>query len=860
MTPTPPSTTPSSNGRSPETHFRVVRKRNRVPLSCYPCRQRKKCDRSHPCSNCVKREGSDSHACSYAAPASRKKNQTQGEPTPDDMQNRIDRLEGLVLSLMHGGANVETTTGSTGPMGSSSSGGVGSNASPSTAETGSSMARTELQHGDTMQDEEESDVDDGLATSLGVLKVDPTKSKHIYLGEEHWHTILLDIAEVKNYFAAHKKDFENSYEQVKRGKPSTAMAPPTLLMGAAPATEVELRAELPPKSTVLTLCGRYFNSMDNAVNIIHAPTFHQQLRNHWQDPSKTPIMWLGLLYSILCLAMLSYHKVGDEPPEWKGRTLELADEYRLRTVQCLIAGDYTKPTEYTVETMMLYAFCEYSSRWDADLGLWLISSLVTRVALRMGYHRDAKWFPTSITPFQAMRRRTWALVRMTDVVFSHQVSLSSMMINEHDCDTELPHNIFDEEFGPDTKVLPPSRPNSEPTPISYMIAKVRLCLELGTILQITGRVKNQVHYDEILRYDAKLREIKAELPPHLKLQPLEGSHDPLTLIIARFNIDILYLKIMCLLHRKYLPRARNNPRYAHSRRSAIEASLETLRHLATLHRESQPNGKLQSIKWYVTSVATKDFLLPAMLIALDLHSDNETHKSGERQNSQSLYFWTREQRQEMIDSLELTIEIWKGLVDISMEAVKASKVLEVMLTTIKSSIRPDEPNSSPEVQMRTGFYGMADSGRLKPEHSAAMTLGLLSSGSTPGMASAFNTVQSPGGTTYGGLDLDLKGPGEVAMGAESSSTLDFATDTLGMDGVQSPLSMFSSMANSGMDFGGNFDWDSFENYAQTANFGGESYQFFSGNADSLQQQQQQQQQQGPGDGSMFYGPDITGSS
>ncbi|KAK4197733.1 fungal-specific transcription factor domain-containing protein [Triangularia verruculosa] len=849
MTPTPPSTTPSSNGRSPDTQFRVVRKRNRVPLSCYPCRQRKlKCDRSHPCSNCMKREGSDGSACSYAAPTSRKKNQSQGEPTPDDMQNRIDRLEGLVLSLMHGGANIEVPAPS-GTNNKATSDHAARN-TPSTVDNSSSVTKADSQLEDTVLDGDESDIDD-VANSLGVLKVDPTKSKHIYLGEEHWHTILLDIAEVKNYFASHKKELENSYEQVKRSKPSTAMAPPALLIGAIPATEVELRAELPPKSTVLTLCGRYFNSMDNAVNIIHAPTFHQQLRNHWQDPSKTPIMWLGLLYSILCLAMLSYHKVGDEPPEWKGRALELADEYRLRTVQCLIAGDYTKPAEYTVETMILYAFCEYSSRWDADLGLWLIISLVTRVALRMGYHRDGKWFPTTITPFQAeMRRRTWALVRTTDIFFSHQVSLSSM-INENDCDTELPHNIFDEEFGPDTKVLPPSRPNSEPTPISYMIVKIRLCLELGNILQMTGRVKNQVHYDEILRYDSKLREIKAELPPHLKLQPLEGSHDPLTLIIARFNIDILYLKIMCLLHRKYLPRARHSPRYVHSRRSAIEASLETLRHLATLHRESQPNGRLQSIKWYVTSVATKDFLLPAMLIALDLHFDNEAQRSGERQSSHSLFFWTREQREEMIRSLEQTIEIWKGLVDISIEAVKASNVLDVMLAKIKSSVRPDNRGASPpEVVMRTDPFGPVDLEVSQPEHSAAMTLGMLSSGNplSGNLASAFNTVQSPGGTTYSALDLGLK-PDSLDTGAGAAS--DFANASL-LDGAQSPLSMFNSMAHSGMDFGSNFDWDSFENFTQTANFGGETYTFFSGNADALQQQ---------ADGSLFYGnPDITGSS
>jgi hypothetical protein len=223
----------------------------------------------------------------------------------------------------------------------------------------------------------------------------------MYIGQEHWHTILADIAEVKNYYVAHKKDLEKSYEKVRLSKPQTAREGPTFLLGATPATEVELRAELPPKSSVLTLCGRYFNSMDNAVNIIHAPSFHQQLRAHWQDPSKSPIMWLGLLYSVLCLAMLSYHKVGDEPPEWKGRTLELAGEYRLRTVQCLMTGDYTKPGNYTVETMLLYAFGEYSSRWDADLSLWLINSLITRLALRMGYHRDGKWFP-SISPFQAV--------------------------------------------------------------------------------------------------------------------------------------------------------------------------------------------------------------------------------------------------------------------------------------------------------------------------------------------------------------------------------------------------------------------------------------------------------------------------
>ncbi|KUI56545.1 hypothetical protein VP1G_03899 [Cytospora mali] len=846
MTPTHPSTTPSSGARSPD-QLRVVRRRNRVPLSCYPCRSRKlKCDRSHPCSNCVKREGVDTLSCSYATPANRKRNQNQQGNTPDDMQNRIDRLEGLVLSLMHGGANISPTEAAAAAAvvsatSSSSKSGPGANS----ATPNSDSIGMEADDGDMRDDgDEDSDIDDGLANSLGVLKVDADRGKSMYIGQEHWHTLLADISEVKNYFISHKKDLERSYEKVLLSKPATARDGPTFLTGAPPATDIELRAELPPKSAVLTLCGRYFNSMDNAVNIVHSPSFYQQLRAHWQDPSKTPIMWLGLLYSILCLAMLSYHKVGDEPPEWKGRALELAAEYRLRTVQCLICADYTKSGEYTVETMLLYVFGEFSSRWDADLSLWLICSVVTRVAFRMGYHRDAKWFPT-LTPFQAeMRRRTWSLVRMSDVIFSHMVSLPSM-IYDHDCDTQLPHNIFDEEFGPDTKVLPPSRPNTEPTPISYMIAKVKLSLELGNILQNVNRVGKQVSYDEILSFDARLRELRQELPPHLKMQSLEGSHDTLTLIIARFNVDILYQKIMCILHRKYVARSRHNPRYAHSRRAAIEAALEMLRHLISLHRESQPNGRLRSIKWFVASIATKEFLLPSMLLLLDLHYDKQAEAAGQRQSSQALYFWTPEQRLEMIRSLEATRDIWEGLADGSMEAVKAYNIIKIMLDKIQSPA----PEVSPPA-MRDDLFSNMGGPSLEPEQSAAMTLGMMSSGGlTPNTAAALGgAVQSPGGTTYPALDLSVPPGG----GERTGMTPDFSGGDLGLNPGSPFSSMFGNLSN-GMDIGQNFDWDALQNYTENTTWGTDGqFQTFFG-ADN-----NQASQSGPspssGDGQSFSTP------
>jgi hypothetical protein len=348
-----------------------------------------------------------------------------------------------------------------------------------------------------------------------------------------------------------------------------------------------------------------------------------------------------------------------------------------------------------------------------------------------------------------------------------------------------------------------------------MNAKYKLCIQLGIILQATGRVKNQVHYDEILRLDAKLRDIRAELPPHLRMQPLEGSSATLNLVMARVHLDVLYLKIMCLLHRKYIPRARHNPRYAHSRRTAIEASLEALRQLASVHRESQPNGRLHSVKWFFTSIATKDFLLPAMLIALDLHFDNVGQRSAVQQDAHSLYFWTRAQRQEMIDSLELTRNIWKGMADVSIEAVKASNTLEIMLTKIKSFGGADGPTSPVETPPGAEPAGARGSSEHQPERSATRTLGLLSDGVVSGPSAPFNGAQGPLDTTYGALNINL-GSGSTGlspgMGSSTSTGIgnvaapDFSNPMLGFDGGQSPLTMFDNMASHNIDFSTNFDW------------------------------------------------------
>lgn len=145
---------------------------------------RLKCNRSHPCENCIRR--GDAASCSYAAPGTRKKNQSQGATSPDDMQNRIDRLEGLVLSLMTNGAQ------SAGPAAAAAA--ISRSQSDS---TGSASFPLELERDDDdmIKEEEEGDSEvDGVTNSLGVLKVDADKGKSFYFGDSHWHLVLADVS------------------------------------------------------------------------------------------------------------------------------------------------------------------------------------------------------------------------------------------------------------------------------------------------------------------------------------------------------------------------------------------------------------------------------------------------------------------------------------------------------------------------------------------------------------------------------------------------------------------------------------------------------------------------------------------
>jgi hypothetical protein len=92
-------------------------------------------------------------------------------------------------------------------------------------------------------------------------------------------------------------------------------------------------------------------------------------------------MWLGLLFSILNIVMLSFRQFNNEPPEYEGIAESLFELYRIRTAQCLIVGDITKCLPHTLETLIHYAIAEHSRKIDNARGLWLMAGMIVRAAV-----------------------------------------------------------------------------------------------------------------------------------------------------------------------------------------------------------------------------------------------------------------------------------------------------------------------------------------------------------------------------------------------------------------------------------------------------------------------------------------------
>ena len=409
----------------------------------------------------------------------------------------------------------------------------------------------------------------------------------------------------------------------------------------------------------------------------------------FREPDEMPLMWIGLLFSILGLASYFYAVSGEKMhnmPEPFTSMWEMSRLFRDRTAQCLVEGNYLRPRRYTVETLCFYYALERFQAKDSGFGAYVVLGIIVRVAMRLGYHRDASHYP-SISPFDGeMRRRVWSLILQLDLMSSAQVGLPRM-IREEETDTAEPKNLLDTDFDEGMTELPHPRPSTDVTPVAHSIFMVRLLRQLGLIVDRVNSI-TPPSYEEVMRLDFKLMETHATLPPYLAMRsPSQSIADDADLILRRYALEVCFQKSRCVLHRKYLIPGKSNPQFLYSRTASVDAAMKLLDVQFIVNEATQPGGQLFGEQWRTSALLNQDYVLAAMILCLDLAWGMRVEQGlPSDYDGEIEAMWPRSKR---LQALKSSYAIWCRSSTISALAAKAAEALRVMLKDLESAPAPD---------------------------------------------------------------------------------------------------------------------------------------------------------------------------
>lgn len=327
----------------------------------------------------------------------------------------------------------------------------------------------------------------------------------------------------------------------------------------------------------------------------------------------------------MCLSS-QFQKIVIAPAPASRSSSAPTDAWRNNVVQCLGLGHYTRGGPHVVETLILYFIIEAQSlQGEIDTDIWLLVGTIVNIATHMGLHRDADGSP-GISPFDGeMRRRIWVFIFQVDLGVSTQVG-KPRHIKQDQTDTQWPRNLMDSDFDEDSAELPPSRPETDITPILYTLAKLRILPvgAKGADIAFSTRPRS---YADALQIEKEVDAARAALPPSMKWP---GSGDPSLLaatplsIVNSILLELVAQKLKMLTHKAFVapPTPSDNldaHQLAHSGSVCLAAATSILGLHHFVDEETQPDGRLFRFRWKLPRAIKHEFLLATSVLCYYLH-------------------------------------------------------------------------------------------------------------------------------------------------------------------------------------------------------------------------------------------------
>ncbi|EPE26293.1 hypothetical protein GLAREA_02205 [Glarea lozoyensis ATCC 20868] len=503
-----------------------------------------------------------------------------------------------------------------------------------------------------------------------------------YFGSTHWSAILQDIHALK--VAAGTAVLDASEES----PPLTEVVGhqnSDVIFGSSGNYSLQqiISQYLPEKIEVDRFLAAYFSAKTYIAPFIHTYHFQRQYRKFWQDVNKVNPLWLSMLFSV-CYFSSRFVALPDSVRNPSTNTIRDYHSFHTAAGKCLVLGQYHRPQKFTLEALLMYAQCRNLQSLDPSREVGAILAVAVRLGYEMGYHRDPDYIG-KFTVFDAeMRRRSWAVCKQMDLMISFMLGMPSNIRFEA-CDAKSPQNLMDSDFDESSVTLPPSRTEIEGTKLLWFAVKERLVVGFYNVYCDALSFKEKSE-SEILQLDNEVRGMQKTIPKILRARPLaESLADDSFLIMSRIYLDFIYLKSLCILHRKYMKKGN-----AFSTEVCIDAGSKVVDQFLDMNKEISPGGQLYDVRWMLNNFTMNDFLLGVMVLCLAVHTKL---KSGSQITTIPVLIDSK-----LLDLLKQSHAVCLEKSSVSKDAQSVAGAIKLTLAAAKLSKSHHENNTAPASQ------------------------------------------------------------------------------------------------------------------------------------------------------------------
>ncbi|PLB51272.1 hypothetical protein P170DRAFT_163680 [Aspergillus steynii IBT 23096] len=562
-------------------------------LSCAPCRRRKvKCDRLHPCGQCIKQDIGDScyypgkPAASLVASVQRRSaggasalHLSPEAPRPESRVTenaRPDTLTSLRSTLENGGAPIQGSRVNSRPVaarndsivtGTFPVGRTATQSLPAEPNAFSSFSHRGKDH------------------------------KTRYFGKSHWSTTLdmfpdlkahlQKYSEEKHKETHHKFDEYLTMKRLKHDMRTQSKTDPDV--ARYPSVQ-QLEELVPNRSLADSLVDLYFSSFETTFRILHKPQFMSEYNNYW-DPERlsgcrsSRTLFVAKLLALMACSSNFYEHQSAEERDNSQVSISARTWFAEVVSWIQSTTGYARLNLDMIQIKCLMVLGGQAVAYEGDLA-WMTAGSLVREAITMGLHTDPSNFPR-VSPYMAeMRRRIWLTVVELDLQSALQNG-TPMGISWDEMDVSLPCNIDDQDLQPDSIEPPVSSPISTTTRTSFQLILARSLQARMTIAKCVSNIRSTLDYQEVLSLSNELTNEMSNIP--LALRSEEATEGTGYSTFQRsFYLFLIYRSLLALHRPFFLSLAdTGNPTFEYSRRLCVQASTALLAQLETSDLDAQ---------------------------------------------------------------------------------------------------------------------------------------------------------------------------------------------------------------------------------------------------------------------------------